>query len=147
MAFPDIKTYREDRRRHRIDPRKHSSHFLGQPVFELYNQPPVAPVNVRRNGTMLEFEIALPGFEKEEISVNVADDILIVRAHKEEDETSEGAYIIREFRQESVERRFSLQPGTGKEDIEAEYQNGVLKITIRDVEPEQEAPVKSIPVK
>jgi HSP20 family protein len=146
MAFPDIKTYREDRRLPMINPDVHSRHFLGQSVFDLYHKDDDAPVNVRKNEGFLSFDIALPGFSREDISVEVRNDTLIVKAKRQEEEKSEGEYIVQQFRMETVEKRFLLQPGADREEIKAKFKNGLLTVSITDLPPEEEKPVKRVTV-
>lgn len=146
MAFPDIKTYREDRRLPMMNPDAHARHFLGKSVFDLYHDTDDAPVNVRKSEGLLSFDIALPGFSREDITVEVRNDTLIVSAKKQEEERSEGEYIVQQFRMETVEKRFLLQPGADREEIRAKFANGLLTLSIRDLPPEEEKPVKRVTV-
>lgn len=129
-----------------MNPDAHSRHFMGRSVFDLYNQSDDTPVNVRKNDGFLSFDIVLPGFSREDISVEVSNDTLIVKAKKEEEEKSAGEYIVQQFRMETVEKRFLLQPGADREEIKARFKNGLLTVTITDLPPEEEQPVKRVTV-
>jgi HSP20 family molecular chaperone IbpA len=88
-------------------------------------------------------EAELPGFAKEDISVNLKNDILTIAAsHKEEkkEEDKETKYLRRERRESSYSRSFRVSNVT-PEDITATYENGVLEVTFpkRDKLPEKEA--------
>ena len=85
----------------------------------------------------------LPGFAKEDISIDLKNDILTISAsHKEEkkDENKDTKYLRRERRESSYSRSFRVANVT-PEDITASYTNGVLEVTFpkREKLPEKEA--------
>ena len=85
----------------------------------------------------------LPGFNKEDIHVDLKDDILTISAsHKEEkkEEDKNTRYIRKERRTSSYSRSFRVANVT-HEDINASYNNGVLEVTFpkREAMPEKEA--------
>ncbi len=72
----------------------------------------------------------LPGFAREDISVDLRDDVLTITArHNEEtnEEDKESKYLRRERRTSSYCRSFRVQ-NVQPEDIDASYTNGVLEI-------------------
>ena len=73
----------------------------------------------------------LPGFDKEDIHVDVKDDVLTVSAeHKEDKEEKEdGKYLRRERTCRSYRRSFRVE-GLNQDDIRAQYKNGVLTVTV-----------------
>ena len=75
-------------------------------------------------------EADMPGFDKEDIEIELIDDRLTIKAKKDErvDEESEN-YIRRERRYDQAARCFIVQ-GIEHEDVVAEYKNGVLEITL-----------------
>ena len=79
-------------------------------------------------------EVDVPGFKKEDISVDVDNGYLTVKASKHFDETEKGKnYICRERRYGKFERSFYL--GDLKtDDVEASFENGTLKIKVPKVE-------------
>ena len=85
----------------------------------------------------------LPGFDKEDIHIDLKDDILTISAaHKEEknEEDKNTRYIRKERNSASYSRSFRVANVT-HEDIRAAYNNGVLTVTFpkRDALPEKEA--------
>lgn len=87
-------------------------------------------------------EAELPGFNKEDINVDLKDNILTISAsHKEEknEEDKETRYIRKERHSTSYSRSFRVANVT-HEDIKAAYNNGVLEVTFpkRDALPEKE---------
>ena len=84
----------------------------------------------------------LPGFNKEDITVDLKDDILTISAsHKEEknEEDEKTRYIRKERHSASYSRSFRVANVT-HEDIKAAYNNGVLEVTFpkREALPEKE---------
>ena len=85
----------------------------------------------------------LPGFNKEDIHVDLKNNILSISAsHKEEkkEEDEKTRYIRKERRSTSYSRSFRVA-NVLHEDIHAAYNNGVLEVTFpkRDALPEKEA--------
>ena len=77
---------------------------------------------------MLQAE--LPGFDKDEINVDLDKDTLTISAaHKEEKKEKKHNYIRQERRYNSYCRSFHI-PGIQKDNITAAYNNGVLEITL-----------------
>ena len=89
-------------------------------------------------GYLLEAE--LPGFDRNDINVQVDGDMLTISAtHNEEsgEKDPEGNYIRRERRYGSFSRSFSAE-GIDVENISAKYENGVLSLELPKVH--EEAP-------
>ena len=78
---------------------------------------------------MLETE--LPGFEREEINVDVNGDVLSVRAERksENGDCGDKNYICCERRKCTVSRAFDIS-GVDGENITAEYKNGLLRLRL-----------------
>lgn len=77
-------------------------------------------------------EMDVPGFKKEEISIDVKDGYLTIKAEKnnEEDENDEQRnYIRRERSYSKYERSFYLGD-LDQDKIDAEFTNGMLKIIV-----------------
>ena len=72
----------------------------------------------------------LPGFQKEEIKLDLDKETLrITAAHNEEKKENKDNYVRQERRYQSYCRSFHI-PGIKKESIEASYNNGVLEVTL-----------------
>jgi len=86
--------------------------------------------DVLDKGDRYLLQAELPGFQKEDISVNLENDTLIIKAnHQEEVNEEEGNYIRRERNTSSFQRVFSVAD-VDKENISAMYKNGILEVTL-----------------
>lgn len=148
MIRPDIKSFHAERQDPLIAPLSDRSYFLGRNARELHWLKKNPRVNIRQNGTIFEIQVALPGFNKDEVKVLIADDVLTVVAEKKEEEGYKGSeYILNEFDVERLERKFRLAKDITHEKVSAEFKNGMLKISFIDVpEAEEEMKFKKIPV-
>ncbi len=73
----------------------------------------------------------IPGVEKDAIKIEVVDNSLVVSAERKEEkkEQSKSQRVTERF-YGKIERTFALPPGTNPEKIHAQYQNGVLKLSV-----------------
>ncbi|MCR5100790.1 MAG: Hsp20/alpha crystallin family protein [Butyrivibrio sp.] len=106
--------------------------------------------DVLDKGDHFELDADLPGFKKEDISVDLKDDVLTISAsHNEnkDEKDEDGKYIRRERRSSSYSRSFSVA-GLKPEDIDAKYENGVLTVNLPKKELEKkEEEAKKIEIK
>ncbi len=88
-------------------------------------------------------EINLPGVDPEKIEVSVKNQILTVSGKVEEKkEEKEKGYWRREIRKGSFERMVRLPAPIKEDKVEANYEKGILKITMPKVETKKEKAVK-----
>ena len=88
--------------------------------------------DIRDDGESYVLEADLPGFKKNDISVDIEGDTLTIRAErsaKSEEKDGKGGYIKRERSYGSFSRCFDMT-GIRTEDISANYEDGVLKLTL-----------------
>lgn len=98
------------------------------------------------DGDKYRLQAELPGFKKDEISVNLDKETLTISAnHNEENKVNQGNYVRQERRYHSYCRSFHI-PGIKKDNITASYDNGVLEINLPKESIGQEE-VKRIEVK
>ena len=87
-------------------------------------------VDVQDKGDAYVIEADLPGVARENIHVDLNEDVLTISAEKVENaEEKENGYIMRERRTGKASRSFNVE-GIRKEDISAAYENGVLTLTL-----------------
>jgi len=88
---------------------------------------------------------SIPGFKAEDVQINVTGDILTFRGEiKREDEKKDKAWHIREQRWDSFERALALPTEVVTDKAKAEFENGILTITLPKAE---EVKPKTITVK
>ncbi|MDE5583374.1 MAG: Hsp20/alpha crystallin family protein [Ruminococcus sp.] len=88
--------------------------------------------DIRDKGEKYVMESELPGFEKNDINIDIKDSYLVISAerHCENDKTSENdRYIRRERSCSSYKRSFDISD-VDSEKINAEYKNGILTIDL-----------------
>jgi HSP20 family protein len=104
-------------------------------------------VNTREDDKAYHVEADLPGVEKEDIKVDVKDNVLTIsgeRKHKEEVKRED--YYKLESSYGKFERSFTLPKGVDADHIEAKTEKGVLAVTIPKLKTEVEK-TKKIEVK
>ena len=97
-------------------------------------------VSIRSSGECLllmsgkrnyEVELAAPGYDKKDFKIDMDDGLLTVSAERrEEKQNKDGRYTRREFGCASFSRSFSLPSNTNEEDVDARYEDGILKMRI-----------------
>jgi HSP20 family protein len=88
---------------------------------------------------------AIPGFQADEVQINVTGDVLTLRGEmKHEEEKKDKAWHIREQRWSSFERSITLPTDVKAEKASADFENGVLTVTLPKAE---EVKPKTITVK
>lgn len=106
-------------------------------------------VNVIEKDDSYSIDIVVPGFNKEDINVELNDGILTISSKVESsnEETSE-KYIKKEFVKSSFERSFYIPDDADVENIEASMDNGILSINLTKIkELEDKTNVKRIDIK
>ena len=91
---------------------------------------PAFRADIRDLDDKFVLDAELPGFNKEDISLDLKEGILTVKAeHKEDQEQKQGEYIRRERRAGSFARSFDVS-GIDESGISAAYKNGILEVTL-----------------
>jgi HSP20 family protein len=88
-------------------------------------------VNVTEDENFFHLEAETPGMKDKDISIEVHNDVLTIKGHKEnKSDTEKECYHIREFSSQSFERSFKLSDQVDTEKISAKIDNGVLKVDL-----------------
>jgi HSP20 family protein len=89
-------------------------------------------VNIKELEKAFEVEVAAPGMKKEDFSITLDGNMLTIASSKEDQqEKKDGKYTRREFSYQSFQRSFELSKDVvDDENIQARYENGVLRLTI-----------------
>ena len=107
-------------------------------------------VNVKENKKSFKVDISVPGFEKDDIHVEVNKNILTISGKREvnKEEKGEDDKVLRqEFSSSSFSRSFTLPEDIDTEAIDAKQKDGVLKITLPKKEKALESAKKKIEIK
>lgn len=120
-----------------------SNGFLKPTFRETGNVMPSA--NIIENDKMYMIEIMTPGMNKEDIKIELEDNILSIKGERTEG-NKDVKYKMREFNYQSFERSFTLPQGVEEKHIKAKYNNGILTLEISKVEIDHSKNVKTIKV-
>ena len=102
--------------------------------------------DIRETDDNYEVSIDLPGFKKEEITVELDNGYLTISAAKglDKDESKKGRLIRQERYAGSMTRSFYIGDNVEKGDIEATYRHGVLTLTVPKKALEKKIPEKNL---
>lgn len=91
----------------------------------------VPAVNISEDKDAFKVSMAAPGMKKEDFKIDLEDDILTISAEKEETTEQKNERLSRqEYNYTSFSRSFTLPQTVIKDKIEAQYQDGVLKLSM-----------------
>src|SRR5690606_243453 len=91
----------------------------------------VPAVNIAETDKAFKIELAAPGLQKSDFKINVDKNMITISAEKKEEKNEEDKlYSKKEFSYSSFTRSFSLPDTVNYNDIEAEYVDGVLLVTV-----------------
>ncbi|PPK88909.1 HSP20 family protein [Neolewinella xylanilytica] len=107
-------------------------------------------VNVKETGDEYLVEMAAPGMNKDDFTIELHNNRLTISSevrHEEKDETENGRYSRREFSYQSFQRSFNLDNQIVDDaQIEASYQDGILRLRLPKRETAREKPARQIEV-
>lgn len=95
-------------------------------------------VNIRETEKDYVMELAAPGFDRKDFTVELENNLLTIAAEKKENkEEKDEAYSRREFSYTSFSRSFQLPENTTDDKVDARYENGILLLSIpkKEVQP------------
>jgi HSP20 family protein len=88
-------------------------------------------VDIYEDGNELVMKADLPGMKKEDVDINITDNVLTVSGEtKKEEKVEKGNYFRYERTHGSFFRRFELPYGIDTEKIKAHLEDGVLEIRL-----------------
>lgn len=131
-------------------------HDLFGPITEkesslsLFEQAAYPRLDIRDEPNQFVVDVEVPGLSKEDVKVEVNNNVLIVRGDKRKEvEEKQGTYIRRELKRSSFSRQVcALNENCDVENIGASFKDGMLTVTIpkKALEPPKQE-VKQITVK
>ncbi len=93
----------------------------------------ILKTDVKETEKEYELQVELPGYKKEDISLDLKDGYLVVRAeHNEEnnEKDKKGNFIRRERSYGSCSRSYYVGKNINEEDIKASLDNGILNVVV-----------------
>lgn len=134
-----------DRYGHLID----DTHILGRdPLGDLRLTKKRIPVNILSTEEFLALEIPVPGYKKEDISIEIEDHILTIKGERSlEKDRPDTEYISREHNFAEFERSFELNKAVDEDHIIARVENGMLVIQLYMMTAPDEHHISHIEVK
>ncbi len=119
------------------------------PFFE-GTESKVMKTDIKEKKDKYLIDIDLPGYEKEDIKMEISDGYLTVHAsvNKEvDDEKEKGKYVRKERYVGECSRSFYVGENVKEEEIKAKFKNGTLTIEVPKKEDKKELPEKKyIPI-
>jgi len=119
---------------------------LGKEFFESGAYP---KVDVRNEDTQIVIEAEVPGVKKEQLSIELKNGILSIKGDKQDSSgKSSKNYIHKELKRSAFCRSFTLGDIVDGESINAKFENGILEITLKKLNPTPlEEGIKKIEIK
>ena len=103
-----------------------------RPLYGKHSQN-MMKTDVRETENSYELDIDLPGFKKDEITVQLDNGYLSISASKgldKNEENKDGKYIRRERYAGAMNRTFYVGDNLTQQDIQAKFEDGILKISV-----------------
>jgi HSP20 family protein len=87
--------------------------------------------NIRERAEDFKIDLAVPGMEKKDFTVDVENGVLTIRGERKEENVEENEKVTRrEFHYGSFKRSFSLPESADVDKITAAYKDGLLSLTV-----------------
>lgn len=105
-------------------------------------------VNVKESEEGFEVEMAAPGLTKEDFQIELNNSLLTIKSEKKEEKEckKDECYTRREFSYQSFSRSFTLPSTIESDKIKAQYEHGILKISIPKKEEAKPRPSRQIAI-
>ena len=89
--------------------------------------------DIREHDNGYELDIDLPGFKKDEISIDLDNGYLTISAAKgldKDEQDKKGKYIRKERYAGAMQRSFYVGDAVTEEDVKAKFEDGILRLSI-----------------
>lgn len=101
-------------------------------------------VNVKENEKNYSMDVFVPGFQKQDINIELENDIIKISANIEEKNED---YNRKEFSRKSFVRSFTIPEDADMENVSADLKDGILNITINKKSEQDIKTFKKIDIK
>ncbi|MEM9326755.1 MAG: Hsp20/alpha crystallin family protein [Bacteroidota bacterium] len=104
-------------------------------------------VNIAQDDEGYHIQMAVPGWKKEDFSIEIDQDVLTISADADQPKDAEAlTFVRREFSKSSFRRAFRLPDTVEGDQISAAYEDGVLTLALPKKEEAKPAPAKTISI-
>ena len=93
----------------------------------------IMKTDIKEHDGGYELDIDLPGFKKDEITIDLDNGYLTISAEKgldKDEQDKKGKYIRRERYAGAVQRSFYVGDAVTEEDVKAKFEDGILRLSI-----------------
>lgn len=97
----------------------------------------IPSVDVYEDEKAYYLEAELPGYTEDEVNVHVEKHVLHISSEKVDEKKENKKFLVRERGYVKFDRSFTLPEGINESGIEAEFSNGILKVTLPKTPVEQ----------
>ncbi len=112
--------------------------FVDFPTFKSRSDNALMKSDVKDAGDHYELHMDLPGFNKDNVKIQLKEGVLNVEAStvtNNDEKADDGTYLRRERFQGTCTRSFYVGEAVRPEDIKAKFDNGVLTVTVPKEQP------------
>lgn len=102
-----------------------------QDIFNVFNTKTTYPYNIDAREDCVVVEIPLAGYKKENINLEIEENILSLKVSKKEEKDSTGKYIHKGISNRDLFFKWNLHSSLDSDNIESSFEDGMLKITIK----------------
>ena len=129
--------FREMRRMHNMLDRLMDQSFLGS-AYDSNGYATLIPVDVYQTEDEVSIKATVPGLKAEDIQISITEDTLSISGEIESEHEEESReYFVRERRVGSFSRSMSLPVNVDADKATADFEDGILTITLPKVEAEK----------
>ncbi|TAL65528.1 MAG: Hsp20/alpha crystallin family protein [Bacteroidetes bacterium] len=104
-------------------------------------------VNIREDEKNYVLELAIPGMDKKDLKIDINEDVLTISSEaKNESEENKDGYRRKEFSYLSFCRSFYIPENVNRDNIEANYKDGILTVGLPKQEVEKNKITRQIKI-
>src|SRR5699024_7375939 len=114
--------------------------FFGRRPLYGNSEKNIMKTDVKETDNAYELDIDLPGFKKDEVTAKLENGYLTISATKgmnKDEQNKEGKYIRRERYAGAMSRSCYIGENVQQEDIHANFEDGILKLTVPKEDPKK----------
>ncbi len=129
-------------------PRKRNEFDIWEDMFKdpFFNEErsQIMKTDIKEKKDSYLIDIDLPGYEKEDIKINIEDGYLniVAKTNSEKEDKEEGTFLRKERYYGECSRSFYIGDQIKEEDIKASFKNGTLRLEVPKFEEKKALPEK-----